>query len=239
MAEIQTIQQMIQGRVKDRTPEYLPVIDAAIKQGWATLAAMGDWWFLQQPTPLGLSMVATESQITVNKQIAEIGRMLYIANSGNRKVWTYKGTRSYQLYRTGGFVRNVDATEAESSETGTIQVFTVVGLEKNKPVIEVFPVPIQSGSYYLHYRESGTLANLDKLPERWGIALFHFAMSILAPPDNTGKNQWRATNYGENALALEWYRQMAHYEDGAVDGEEKEMDLDPHISQELDAIGNL
>jgi hypothetical protein len=238
MAELQTTQRMLQARVKDTSPEYLILIDAAIEQAWATLASMGDWWFLQQPKPVTIDIVADTYQYTIAKKSDEIGRMLYIANDKNRKVWTYKGTDSYQAYRTGGgIVRNV--TNVQTSETGTIQVFTTVGLASGKPVIEVYPTPVLAATNYLHYREAGTLANLDKLPNRWGMVLFHFAMSILAPPQRVDENRWRAINYEENSIALDWLSQMAFHEETAVDGEEKEIRMDARVSDELDDIGDL
>lgn len=238
MAELEIIQKMLQARVKDSSEDYRILIDAAIEQAWATLASLGDWWFLEQPKPVSITIVIDQNKYTIAKKADEIGRMLYIANVGNRQVWVYKGTRHYQTYRTGGVVRNVNDL-VQTSESGTTQVFTTIGLASGKPRIEIFPTPVIAGTYYLHYREAGTMANLDKLPKRWGIVLFHFALSILAPPQRMDENRWRAIAKDENGIAFEWLSQMSFHEEAAVDDEDKEMLMDSHVSEELDAIGDL
>lgn len=238
MADLNTVRQIFQRKIQDRTPQYAHEIESTIALSWATLAKMADWWFLDQPEPITLSVAANIYRYSIPKKANEIGRMLYIANAKNRVVWRYKSRYHYQLYRTGHLIRDVDGSVDDS--TGTIQTFTVIGIGSGGQVrIEIWPIPAQSGTYYLHFREPGTLSNLDKLPDAWVKVLVHLGMSLIAPPEEVAPTKWLALTYREDELFHKWLHHMLRYEGVAAEDEDKELAGDPPIVNEIEEINAL
>lgn len=227
--------QLVQAAIGNRDPKFRSHIKTAIEIAWAHMAALAEWWFLEKAAPHALSITADEDEYTINR--TDVGLMLHIANDSGRKIWTYKSRRSYQLYLARPTITN--PTESVDSATSTnVAVFTVRGLKRGKPFIQVRPIPSVSQTVYLHYQEKGTLGNLGNLPDAWMKVLFHNTMSMLAEPQELNKARWLAMT-GEHGRQFEdALADMIRMECPSID-ETREFEVDPHIAAQIEEVNLL
>lgn len=223
MADKTKVIKIIQARLRDTDNSYVNHVEAAIEAAWGMIAKASDWWFLDQPTPYAFTVTEGEETITINKD--GVGKMLYVANEYNRKLWTYLPRRSFARYRE----------KLNDDTTGTVAVFTLRGLSGGKKVIQVHPQPNTGATRYLYYKEAGTLGNLDKLPDEWVKVLVHGAMSLLARPEQVGPDMWQAITTGEDRAFQYWLSYMVRQEEAVDDeDEDREIVLDPVTEDRLD-----
>jgi hypothetical protein len=227
MALLENLRRIVQGRLKDSSRTFLPTIDAAITMAWALYAASGDWWFLREPTRAAISIVSGTDRFTVDR--TDIGRPLHVENEAGREIMRYKRRLDFKVYRSNF---------SDSVASGNAVVFTDIGLASGKRVFRVFPVPNTSTTYYLVYKEKGTLENLDVLPEEHTKALVHLIWSLMDSPNEMEPGVWRAMTYKEDQMAIYWLGEMLRLE-GAVEDEDPEFLLDSLNEDRLLEIENL
>jgi len=217
---------LFQLKIQNQDASYVSHIHTVIKTTWALVAARADWWFLESPDPLEITLTADVD--TYELEAKNIGRMLHIADSAGRVIWTYKGRRQFNLYRAG----------RSDTSSGTTKVFTLRGLKQAHPVIQVYPPPGSSVSAYLHYKEAGTLDNLHKLPVPWSKVILHGGMSMIAPPKAMEAGRWTGLTAQEDQAFVYWLSEMVRLETGAAD-EEMELVVDDHLQSQLDEVNDL
>jgi hypothetical protein len=218
-------------------PKIVPHIQSTIGTAWAYLAALAEWWFMEQPEPCEISVTAGVHQYTISRE--DVGLMLHVANDSGRRIWVYKARRSYQGYLAFPIFSGAASSDTETSSN--VGVFTLCGLKNGKPVIDVRPIPAVAQTAYLHYQEKGTLANLDRLPDAWSLVLFHLTMSLIAnplqEPTVDDKLRWKVLTGAHQAQFEKAYADMVRQEIGATD-EDSEMLLESYAAERLEAIND-
>ena len=185
---------LIQMKVQVSDDNYKPAITTAIQAVWATMADAAEWWFLGQPKPYEIDLVANQEDYEINDD--SVGRMLHITNSEGVPFLTFLDRQTWIKYR---------AAMAVSLE-GLPGFFYKVGRGSGgNIVIRVGPKPTAgSQTGYLHFQERGSAANIEALPDSGILCLQHGVMSILAPPKEVKINQtytrWDAITYKEDEL---------------------------------------
>ena len=235
MADKTKLIRLVQLKLRNTDTDFKKHIIDVIEAAWAYLAKMADWWFLEEGTALPITMVANTRDYVVDQE--NIGQILYIANSGGRKLWEYKSRRNFLKYQNSG---PGSRYTQDSDQTGQVAVFTTAGVKGKKTVLRLWPAPndafvSNNGTVYLHWKEGGTLANLNKLPIAWTKVILHLVGSMIEEPKNLPHNMFKAMTEKEEGLFRLSLDDMMQHE-APADNDVHEFDYDSKMQSELDDI---
>jgi hypothetical protein len=237
VADLNKLVQDVQLHTGVTDPKFSAHIKTAIETAWAYLAALEEWWFMEQPDPYLISVLPGVFAYTIERD--NVGVILHVANDKGRKIWVYKARRSFQAYLA--FPTASGAVSSDSETSSNVGVFTLRGMKLGKPFIHVKPIPSVAQTAYLHYQEKGVLGNLDRLPDAWAKVLFHLTMSLMANPIEAptagDKLKWKAMTTAHEAQFRYALADMIRLELGSAE-EEREVILDSYTAGRLEDIND-
>lgn len=230
-AVLDRIVSTVQLKLDNQDAQYLETIKTTIAQVWAYVARVGNWWFLDQPDPVPLTLTAGTRTYSIDKE--DLGRLLYIGNAEGRRLWTYKSRFNWLAHQS-----EISDTSSVNIATGG-GVFTIVGLARGRKYrIRLDRSPNTDGTVYVYYQEPGTLGNIDKCPAAWEMVIIHGVLSMVAPPRDINKYRWEALTYKEHEMFQELLRDMRFHEQ-AADNDEDELIMDPNTRDMVNDLNNL
>lgn len=232
---------IVQARAQSLDNDYLTHIKTTVLIAWGIISERRAWSFLRCSDAEDIAIVANQSTYLIeNEQVQFVED---IQNSNGVSIIGYRTYKDFVRLRdrdqTNPIMNWTDliALSLGQQNTGGYQtpIFTDRSRQGQSLVIQIYPVPTETFTAKLIYTEKGSKDNFEKMTAGAVRACAELALSMIGPPKEMDKGQWRAITVDSFKLAEVMIESMATLEPLQADYTPGIMH-DPYIANQLDRI---